>query len=214
MYDLSYIYLGVVCKIKGTYTDKKNIDKFTCFKMMKEKQIEKFISRSIKAGGEFSYDYELQILIDQMTTDEISIFWFISGKVFSETNSNIPHWKTSDQEKYYKIRNNDLTFYPKEKDSNGKYIIDRNDLIRHVVGHITNHIKENIQTQDSFKNSSLLEKLPFYTLASTFVIIPAFIICSLFPKNQICNLIILFCYIIFGVNILLYSIARYFINKK
>jgi hypothetical protein len=184
--------------------------------MNKERKIEKFINRSIKTGGEFSNDSELQMLIEQMTTDEISMFWlrFISSKVFSETNANISHWKTRDQEKYLNIRRSDFTFYPKEKDIKGKYIIDRNEFINHVVGHITNYIKEKIQSNINFKNSSLLEKLPFYTLVLTLIMIPIFIICFFFPKNQICNSTILFCYIMYGLNILIYSFARHTINKR
>ncbi|MEI7509000.1 MAG: hypothetical protein WCJ62_05995 [Flavobacterium sp.] len=184
--------------------------------MNKERQIEKFINRSIKIGGEFSNEAELQLLIEQMTTEEISMFWFrfISSKVFSETSANIPHWKTTDQEKFFELKRCDFTFYPKEKDSNGKYIIDRNEFIKHIVGHITTYIKDKIQRNINFKNSSLLDKLPFYTVVSTLIMIPIFIICFIFQKNQICNSIILFCYILYGLNILFYCMARYILNKR
>lgn len=106
---------------------------------------------------------EVQSLLEKMTTEEISGFWFrfYSGNAFSETNSRIPYWKTRRQGIYFQMKANIYAFYPKERDEKGKNIIDREELVTHVVSHIANYIQDKIQSNLDSMKGSFLERIPF-----------------------------------------------------
>ncbi|MDP1727977.1 MAG: hypothetical protein Q8M15_14425 [Bacteroidota bacterium] len=184
--------------------------------MNKERQIEKFIRRSIKNGGEFSNDAELQSLVEQMTNDEIALFWlrFSAGRAFSRINSNIEYWKIKKQQEQFNLEVNSYMFYPDKKDAKGKNIIDRDRYIDHVVGHLKNHIIQNIQSDLHFRNASFWEKVPYYTIVSTLVMVPIFIICSILERNNYYRGGMLFCYGIYILNFLLYGVAKLILRKR
>lgn len=126
----------------------------------KERQIQKFIGESIKQNIANVDETKLQNLFDQMTTEEIQKFWlFYSGsKALSTANASVPYWKTKEQKQYFDNELDNYQFYPKEKDGHDKYIIDRNDLISHVKFHLKNIIKQQIKSNQEFKNKPFLEK--------------------------------------------------------
>lgn len=86
--------------------------------MNKEKQIKKIISNSIK--NKIIDEVKLKGLFDEMTIDEIQMFWIIysSSIAYSEANINIPEWKTKIQEQYFLETSRSYDFYLKNKDSN------------------------------------------------------------------------------------------------
>lgn len=184
--------------------------------MTKGRQIEIFISRSIKKGTTFESETELLTLLNSMTTTEISIFWahYSASKAFREANINVPDWKTKQQTNYFLERSNLYMFYPKEKDSNGQYIIDRKELITHVVGHITSIIDDEIKSKSIFKNKSFLEKMPAYILIFTFLTVPLFMICSIFSFNVICKNIADTCGLLYFINSLLYVLISVIIKYR
>ena len=184
--------------------------------MNREKQIERFISESIKQGVPIFDDIRLLNLLQQMETKEVQMFWihYSASRAFSQANVHVPDWKTKEQEQYFKELSSSLLFYPKEKDTDGKYIIDRNDLIDHVRKHLENIINQDIQSNKAFKRKTFLEKLTTYILASTLIIIPFFIVSSLFSYNPICKVILIACYVMYGLNLLLYPLVTFIIRRR
>ena len=91
--------------------------------MNREKQIERFISESIKQGVPIFDDIRLLNLLQQMETKEVQMFWihYSASRAFSQANVHVPDWKTKEQEQYFKELSSSLLFYPKEKDTDGKY---------------------------------------------------------------------------------------------
>ncbi len=140
--------------------------------MDNKKKIAKYVSRSIKNCLIVTDDSELRSLLEQINTEELNIFWasYSGGEALSESN-RVPYWKSKEQEQYFVQRCEHYAFYPKEKDANGKCVIDRVDLINHIVERIltkTNNIKRDID----FKNRNLFERLPFYLSVSPIYVIP------------------------------------------
>jgi len=142
--------------------------------MNKDRTIEKFISRSIKNGDNQINETELQSLFDQMTIDEISLFWshYYSFRSLHEASVKVPDWRTREQEKYFLNNLSSYQYYPKEKDSNGKYIIDRDDFINHIKAHIINRINNSIKSNIEFNHKPFLEKLPYYLMIYALLTIP------------------------------------------
>ncbi len=181
--------------------------------MINKKKIEKLIDRSIIEGGEFN-NIELYSLLNSMTTDEILNFWvfYSAKKAFREATIRIPDWETKRQSKYFQERASLYQFYPEEKDVNGKYIIDRSKYISHVAGHLTNIINEEIEANLEFKNKSLLEKIPAYSIKTVFILIPVILICFIFQK-WLSKIILVACGIVYLICILAYMLSSA-INKK
>ena len=184
--------------------------------MNKERQIERFIHRSVKKGSPFLGETDLRSLLEIMTTDEITMFWFrySASRAFTETNSNVPDWKTKQQLNYLKATSFGYAFTPKEKDKEGRYIIHKMELVDHVVLHISNIIDEEIMSQIAFKNKSYFEKIPFYTLVSSLLMIPIFFICSFFPNNKYCKGVLVACCILYGINFITYVLVRTILNRR
>ncbi len=184
--------------------------------MNKTKVIEKFIIQSIKKS-DFSFDKsELKNLLDYMTTEEIQMFWFhyISKLAFSAACNKIPHWQTSRQEKHFASVANSLYYYPKNKDESGRYIVDRDDLIEHIISKLTTYINFEIQSKLDFRNQSLIEKTPFYLFVSCLIMIPVLTVCMVFQKNHICLRIVIGCSIYYVFCIATYPILKSIINKR
>lgn len=184
--------------------------------MDRTKAIERYIRQSIKKCN-FSYDkIELKNLIELMTKEEISMFWFrySSTIAYNEANANVPHWQTSLQQKYFRNVSSSLYYYPKYKTKEGKYIIDRDDLIEHIFTKLTIHIDHEIQAKINFKNQSFLEKSPFYLFVGSALMLPFLFVCMIFEKNSLCRMFVLFFCIYYGVCILSYPALRLLIKNK
>jgi hypothetical protein len=110
---------------------------------MKFKSIKAFIHRSIKTDTSVPDITELRRLLDQMSTAEMQEFWlyFAADRAFSATLS-VPHWNTKEQEMRLQHEHVSWIFYPKEKDSSGKYIIVRKDLQEHIKRHLLRYIEQ------------------------------------------------------------------------
>jgi hypothetical protein len=184
--------------------------------MNSERIIKKFIDKSVKRGSPFLGASELRALLETMATQEIQIFWgsYSAMKAFSETNTRVPDWKTKESEKYFLEKSRSYSFYPTEKDKEGKYIIERENLISHVVGHISNIIEEEIHANVVFKNKPLIERLPAYSLASTLVMIPISLVCLLLSNYTFFRIAFWACGILYLINIAVYIIAKTIVGKR
>jgi hypothetical protein len=184
--------------------------------MNKEKQIEKFINEAIK-GRVLIFDHpKLLILLQQMETREIQIFWiqYSATRSFSQANITFPDWKSKEQEKYLKEGLSSFQYYPKEKDLNGQYTVDKNDLIDHVRKHLENIINQEIVSNEVFRNKAFLEKMPTYILAAVLIMIPFFIISSIYSNNSIFRVILIGCYVFYGMCLLIYLLLINLIKRE
>ena len=80
-------------------------------------------------------------------------------RAFSRANSMVPHWKTREQETVFRHTLSDYEFYPKEKDSSGKWIVVRADLEGHITRCLLQHIREEREAAQEFRSRSLFERL-------------------------------------------------------
>ena len=97
--------------------------------MNKTKDIEKFINQTVKKC-DLEYDKtNLKLLFEEMTTDEISMFWrhYSSNIAARDSYFSTNHWETNLQKKYFNVISDSISYRSKNKDSNGKYIVDRDD---------------------------------------------------------------------------------------
>jgi len=103
--------------------------------------IEKYVSRSIKTCLIVTDDTELRGLLEEMTTDELNNYWssYSAGLALNESN-RVPYWKTKEQEQYFMYRSRHYAYIPEEKDVNGKPLIEKDDLINHIVERILTKI--------------------------------------------------------------------------
>jgi hypothetical protein len=141
--------------------------------MDNRRKISKYVSRSIKICHIVKDDTELRGLLEEMTTDELSNYWssYSAGLALSDSN-RVPYWKTKEQEKYFIYRTNYYMNFPKEKDGNGKCIINRENLISHIVECILTKTNNSIKRDIDFKNKNLLERFPYYLNVAPFYVIP------------------------------------------
>ena len=183
--------------------------------MRKERQIEKFISRSVKNRIADVDDFKLQSMLEVMTTEEIQRFWmsYVATRALHKTDVQIPHWKTSEQQKLFSIESATHYYYP-IMDENGKSIVVRKDLIDHVKKFISKDIYNSIQTNNEFKDKTFLEKIPFYLLISALIGVPFYVISSLFPANPVTRIIISSFYFVYGAGIVFYPIIQLVIKQK
>ncbi len=184
--------------------------------MDKTKQLEKFIQKSIKRKDEIVDENELLSLFDEMTTNEIIFFWFnYSGDIsFSKVIARIPDWRTKERERYLTDLVGYYHYTPKEKDKNGKYILDRNDLINHVKSHLIIIIQSEIIANYNYKNSPLLEKIPYYLIRLPIIIILIPFVSLFFFNNKVWESIYGVCLFIFLFNLLLYLIVYLIISCR
>ena len=182
--------------------------------MTKEKQIEKFIAQSIKKGSEDINEPQLDSIFNEMQTKKIQMFWILysSSKAFGEATSRIPDYQNK-QEEYFKDLSSSYHYHPKQKDNDGEYIVERKDLIQHIKLYLFKHIHEEIKSNIEFKNKPFLEKSPFYFVITALILIPFYIIFSLFPGMQYSKLAILIIYTAYGICILGYGLTRFLIQK-
>jgi hypothetical protein len=183
--------------------------------MNKEKQIEKFISKSIKKGDEVLDELELLNIFNNMTTTEIYSFWssYSSGKAFSTANTRVDDWKTKEMKIMFNSLSFEYRYYPKEKDVNGKNIIDRIDLIKHVKFHIFKIIKDGIQSNREFKEKSFLERIPFYLLIVTLVVmLPFYLVFSIWDTKY-SHLIIFWCNLYYAAAMILYFLISLIVYR-
>jgi hypothetical protein len=183
--------------------------------MDNKKKIEKFVSRSIKTCLIVTNDSELRDLLEQMTTEELNIFWasYSGGEALSESN-RVPYWKSKEQEQYFIQRCNHYAFYPKEKDANGKCVIDREDLINHIVERILTKTNNSIKRDIDFKNRSLFERLPYYLSVSPIYVIPIFALLVWLSSGIIRNIAIVILACDLFVTGIAYNIINSLIRKK
>jgi hypothetical protein len=109
------------------------------------------------------------------------------------------------------------TIIQKKKNREGKYIIDRDDLIEHVITKISIHIDNEIQSKINFKNQSFLEKSPFYLFVGSALMLPFLFVCMIFQKNPLCRFFVVLFSTYYGVCIIMYPIIRLliiYINKR
>lgn len=84
--------------------------------MEKEKEIIKNIENSINLLNEID-GTQLRILLNEMSFEEIKIFWdnYSSSTIYYEANIKIPHWRTKDQERYILGDYDNYRFHPKNE---------------------------------------------------------------------------------------------------
>ncbi len=183
--------------------------------MNKERQIEKFISNSIKKKSKNIDVKELTNLLAEMSTEELQMFWmrYSSSKALSRAQAEIADWKTKEQEKYFLHLTRSYQYESSEKDTNGKYIVDKIDLITHITNHINNIIQDQIQLDIELKNKSFLEKMPYYLMIFSLILIPFFFIGSLIP-NKIGLSLVLICCVTYLVIFISYLIVHILISQK
>ncbi len=101
---------------------------------MNSDKLEKLIHSLINKKDENFDSEKLKAQFDKMSESELSIFWsmFSSSEAAKQSYMGVPHWETSNRNKLLEEISNDLHFKPTERDSNGKYIIDKIELERHI----------------------------------------------------------------------------------
>src|SRR4051794_7547886 len=90
------------------------------------KSIERFVRLAIRAPNDPD-ERQLRSLFADVTTADLQMFWFhfTASHAFSRANSTVPHWKTREQETAFRNALGDYQFYPKQRDSTGKWIVVR-----------------------------------------------------------------------------------------
>lgn len=148
------------------------------------RKIEKFILLSVKKK---TFDLtELQEILNAIRQEELQDYWmqFAATKSFSKAES-IPYWKTKRQQNYFQNEFSSYLYYPKEKDKNGKYIIDREDFQNHIIASLERYINEEIEKEARSKDRTIIEKVRFYFLMASFILIIPFCVVSVLVYNKI-----------------------------
>ena len=144
---------------------------------MSAKLIEKFVRRAIRAPNDPD-QRQLRSLFADVTTADLQMFWFhfTASRAFSHANSTVPHWKTREQEVVLRHTLSDYQFYPKEKDSSGKWIVVRADLEDHIAACLLQHIGSERRAKEQFRTAPLFHRLHTWLdmaiVFSTFLAIP------------------------------------------
>ena len=144
---------------------------------MSTKPIEQFVKRPIRAPNAPD-ERHLQSLFADVSTPDLQMFWFhfTADRAFSRANCTVPHWKTREQELVFRHTLTDYQFYPKEKDSSGKWIVVRADLEDHIARCLLQHINSERTAAEQFRTAPLFHRLHAWLgiaiVFSTFLAIP------------------------------------------
>jgi hypothetical protein len=119
--------------------------------------LEAFVRRSLKAKVDQPDGVELQIILNQMSTNELQLAWlhFTASISFSRATVSVPDSKTTQQQACFQNQVSSYTFCPKVKDATRKYIVDRENLEQHVRTHLTRYIAEERQMRLGHRNRPL-----------------------------------------------------------
>ena len=174
--------------------------------MTKDRQISKIINLAVKEGKRCEDIPQLDLVFSDMSTNEIEMFWthYSAMNALRESSSHIPDYQTKKQEKYFMELSASCNYKPKKKDLEGKYIIDKDDLIVHIKAFLIREVNISIDSNLEFKNKSFIEKLPSYLLMALLFAVPIFIICSLFPGNRIATIILATISAVYGLSFFIY----------
>jgi hypothetical protein len=149
-----------------------------------DRKIEKFIRLSIRKKTFIVA--ELQEILNALKQEKLQDYWmhFAATRSFSKAES-IPYWETKRQQNYFQNALSSYLYYPAEKDKNGKYIIDREDFQNHIIINLERYINEEIEKETRSKNRSIIEKINFYFLMASFILILPFCVVSVLAYNKI-----------------------------
>jgi hypothetical protein len=129
--------------------------------MSTERNIEKFIDSVINTKNQSFDETYLQSLFDKMSSTELYLFWakYSSSIALQRAYNAVPHWQTSRQTKLFQYESTRLAFYAREKDANGKYIINKKELETHIVS-ITKELTQNeIERYQYYKKLPLIKNI-------------------------------------------------------
>ena len=141
-----------------------------------------------------------------MPTKELDSFWsnYSSRKAYTDMNRNIPEWQTKTQA----IELSNLTlnygYYSKENKTSETY---RSGLIKHIKSHLSEHIKNEIQSENDLKNRTFWERIPLYFFFTTIVFIPVVIVNGIFRKNYVIHSIMVGYCVFYAIMLILYWIS-------
>jgi hypothetical protein len=124
------------------------------------KAIERFVRRAIRDSDEPD-ERNLRSLLAELPTPELQMFWFhfTFSRATSVASATVPHWKTREQEAVFRRESRDYEFYPKQKDSAGKYVIVRSEFEDHITSHLLDHIANERHAAQAFRSAPLFERL-------------------------------------------------------
>jgi hypothetical protein len=201
----------IVCKKKINIFENRYIAKVTFERAMeKEKEIKKNIENSINLLNEID-GTQLRILLNEMSFEEIKIFWdnYSSSKIYSEANIKIPHWRTKDQERYILGDYDNYRFHPKNEFEKNK-----EEIIEHVLSRLKRIIKQEVDRKLQFKNQPLLKKVQYYLIISRFILFPFLIVFGLLESYAFCTTIAIICFILLVFTYTLHFIIHFIIHFK
>lgn len=105
------------------------------------KSIQTLIRRGVKANTGGLDTQELRDILGGMTTQELQTLWFFFSADLAFSRAQlVPDWKTREQAETFKAASALLTYHPTDRDSNGKYIVDRDLFETHIVSQLNTNM--------------------------------------------------------------------------
>jgi hypothetical protein len=153
---------------------------------MKHKNLDIFVRHSIKATSDSPDEVALQSLFDGMTTLELQSFWmnFTSSRAFSVATTTVPDWKTKQRLNCLEHEVLDYGFQPKEKGTDGKYIVIRSDLEEHIKKYLFKHINDERELRKAYKNQPIFNKIHNLIGVLVLIMIIPFCVCDFLADNK------------------------------
>lgn len=151
-----------------------------------KKEVYNFITFSIKK--EVIDEKRLKVILEKFSLDDLKKFWmnFIISENYSNTQRNVPDWRTRDKQEFLKNEVYRTHYYPQKVEENGGVVYDREDFELHIKSFILEKISNEITRNKEFKERPFLIKFPFHFMKIFLVSLLLFplekLIDLLFPK--------------------------------